>query len=192
MIEVIVQPFNPSKGNGQMELLLSTLLGFISGFLTSWLFLKWQLSVKPNIEVSKFAIYNNQENCFRVKVANKGDRQVVDLQVSFAIMKRIKSNGVYRQVVIRKLSGVLCHSALVSRREAGEPWGLLWARSFRSKPDDEALQLLKESVEGEERRLVLNLQCVDAESGTKIVRRLSYDLKHVVYDMKFGEGLSIV
>lgn len=176
-----------------MEIFISSLIGFLLGLLGSFIFLRWQLSIKPIVSISSYIIYSSEKCTFRAKIANETNRQVTDIRVKLNIMKRIKYKTHTVQLLVRHLN-LQSEEALIlaGRKERVKPWGILYARTFETTPDNEALKLLSSSISGEERRLVLTMEAVDALSGTKIVQRKTYRYEDVVLDAKFGEKFTII
>ena len=71
-----------------MDLIISNLIGIGVGLITSWLFWKWQLNVQPDLQVSKYVIYNTHNKNFKIKVKNEGRRDIVDITAKFRISQR--------------------------------------------------------------------------------------------------------
>lgn len=175
-----------------MELVISNIIGLIVGLLTSYTFLRWQLFVKPNVSISPVVIYSTKKCTFRIKIANESKRQVTAIQVKLSILKRTQYDNRAVQLVVRHLP-LKSEDAFVltGRRKHKDPWGLLYARTFETQSDNEAFAMLL-SPAGEERRIVLTMEAVDAISGTKVVQKVIYRHEDVVVDAKFGKKFEMI
>lgn len=86
--------------------MLEVIFGFIFGVLSSWLFWRYLLFLKPNFGTPKFIeeITNengNKEYIYRVR--NLGKRQIVDISVRVTICEYTGENSEYPLRLVHRL-----------------------------------------------------------------------------------------
>jgi hypothetical protein len=69
-----------------MGLILGTFLGFIFGVIACWLFWRYLLFLKPNVEVAPFISFIKNEKTgrrrFQFKILNRGKQQVTGITLN--------------------------------------------------------------------------------------------------------------
>lgn len=175
-----------------MDLFINQMYGFVIGVLSSWAFWYFLLILKPGVAISPIATYSKKDGKFRVKIANRGRRQVTDLQVSLAITeRRTHKKATPTLNVIHNLQLVKDSlPALAPLQDLNKEWALPAIYTIRSGEDRTAWDLL-DSQHPEERRLVFTISMTDAISGTKVVKRVAYGLSKIKFG-RFGKDFTVV
>jgi|GEM_PF-6656663 len=86
-----------------MELIITNVIGLLIGLVTSYIFLRYQLSIKPKVAISPVIIYSTERKTFRLKIANESNRQVTDIRAELSIMKWRKYENHALQQIVRRL-----------------------------------------------------------------------------------------
>jgi len=168
---------------------METLIGFIGGVLTSWIFWKYLLFLKPKVGISPLVAkgISNDENkhdqtVYRIKVINFGNRQVINLHGRISLTKITEINGGKHRTARRIRTATI--SALGPRKAVDDLYGILpvWVIAFQT---EEAL----ENLINDRWKLQFTLSAQDALSGTTVVQTVIYD-KHQIVNGNFRGGLS--
>jgi hypothetical protein len=154
--------------------IIGTLLSFTLGALTSWLFWRYLLFLKPKVQISPMILKGQSrkepsKTVYRIKVINLSKRQAINIAVSASICTTSGTPGIdQRRVATRHLTlnfGDL--PALGSKTRLGDIWGV--APFFIFWTDEDIEPFLTEGC-----RLVFSLSASDALSGTTVVQRIAY------------------
>ena len=168
---------------------ITHVIGIIVGFAAAWLFWRWQLIVKPNIEVAPFLTYDPDTERFRIKIINRGRRQVTDIDIRMIVSD---SHKVGEHTRTERLHSIPMRKdipfALGPISSEEQPWNLFPTYIISSEDDTQSLALLRSSSAGE-RRIELYLSVVDALSGTKVVEYRNYTLEEIKIG-RFAPGLN--
>ena len=178
-----------------IDYLISNLIGVVIGLVSSWIFWKYQLNIKPKLQVSNFAIYESHSQTFKIKVKNDGYRDITDISANFRISQRKKGqkSGDYFVQKLVDLSEHAAYRQVLGPINDNQAWGLLNSCIFESDPNDQALDFLGDEIADSEieRRLVVDISCIDAQSGSKLVNRQTYSINQIEIDKQFTSGLTI-
>lgn len=169
-----------------MTEVVSQLVAFFLGIAASFAFWYFLLVVKPKVQIAPFATYEPLEDRLRIKIINRGRRQVTDLQATLTITEQRLVQGGFRLINVHNLPLIREELfALGSVRDYGKPWSLYPIYIFSSKQAGAALKMM-ESSGTDERRLVFTLSATDSLSNTKMIQRVSYapvDIKEGKFDI---------
>lgn len=152
------------------------IFGFILGILSSWIFWRWQLMVKPEFCVStKIAMSpspaDSTKRVCRIKIVNKSSRFIIGLIAKCSIQEINLSNvgpGRINRSTINLVPGN--EEIIGPRRKNFNPWEVNNVQYYRFEFDDDLEQILRQ----DNRRIVFTVQATDAQSSTTIIRRITY------------------
>jgi hypothetical protein len=179
--------------NKKMQLLLSTILGFIFGIVACWAFWKYLLWQRPKVAIAdKIAVETNDANnskIYRFKITNKGSNQVVSITLKAWICDLLVVAGGQISRGLHELP--ISNSETVTlapKGAANRPWGLTPERIFRCESGIN----IDEIMAVPNRRILVTLRVTDAISGTTAVQQISYDRKDILQgNFAFGESFEI-
>lgn len=177
-----------------MGIIFGTLLGFVFGIIACWLFWKYLLFLKPNIEIAPLISFTKNEKTgrkiFRFKIVNRGVRQVTGITLNawlcdlMGIPGGKVSRGLYRFPI--KNSDTL---TLNPEKQAERPWGLTPESTFKSEPEFDAYGLLAVP----NHKIMITLRVADAISGTTVVTQKVYGREHIKEGMfEIGGSMKVV
>ena len=172
--------------------MMEIFLSFFLGIFANWIYTKLQRNIKPNLSLSSKIIYNTDKNKLILKAQNIGKRQIIDINIDFRIMEKIQYDDHSKQMLVKKLPPALYQKVLVpiSDSNKNDGWGLLNACTFVIPFDNNILELLTNHTN--ERRIVVIVDSIDSESGTKYVFKKTYTINDIEYNKRFGKGLKIL
>jgi hypothetical protein len=178
-----------------IEFILDTGIGFLLGFVSSWLFWRYQNYLKPRVRLSKYvAKAMNRDNpehfVYRFKVFNFGKRPAINVSLSGTVCKlRIVPGGQISKGVKKLPFSRETVKALGPRKNLGDPWGVSPVQVFVCRPDFELEQLM----ESEDAKLLLTLAATDALSGATLVERIPFDRHQIIMGTHaYGEDMSVI
>lgn len=176
------------------EELMDQAAGFILGVLAS--ILAWYLltRLRPRVAVAPKAAYQRETGRIRIKVINRGRRQVSDCRATLTLNERQREGDTLRIRIQHRLPLAREHLfALGPKTEFGKAWGLYPAFIFRASVGrPELLEQLVRTANSE-RRLVFTVAARDAISGSEIVLRTTYraeDIQEGIY--RTGDNFEIM
>ncbi len=175
-----------------MGIAISSIVGFLLGIFASWLFWRYLLWKKPNVEIaSKVSLTkddNSGKNIYIFKIANKGDNQLIDLTFEATICDILSvpggeiSRGLFKFPIIQILS-------IAPKGYNKRPWGLTPERNYVSIPDIDINKLLVKP----NARILITLRATDALSGTSATQQKTYCKQDIIQgEFAFGESLDII
>lgn len=175
--------------------MLSVINAFLSGLIlalvTSWLFWRYLLSIKPKVKISNHIakgishhLQEEGQHVYRIKVVNFGKRQVINLTATCTVTELVHV-GQGRRRITKKLD-FQSNSipALGSKNDIGNMWSItpVWVVLIRSK-------VALEDMLNEDCRIQFTLLATDALSATSIAQRITYKTDHIK-DGDFEWGLN--
>ncbi len=158
--------------------LFDSIVGFVVGILSSYIFWLALALTKPKILISPFAVFYPTDGSLRIKIINNSRRQVVDIKVYVAVDEII--SGKRKTIHIPVLKSDNRFALEGSHKDKDIQWGLPSSTVFVIYDGKQILDLLNPSNKLE-RRLLFTLSATDAISNSKSVQRVSYrhsDIEH--------------
>lgn len=173
-------------------LLGTIIISIILNLAASWLFWKYMLNIKPDILASPIVLKgksrSDNRKIYRIKIINKGDRQIKDVELTASLLEIKGTLGIdHRRSPVRcvrlndkcePLKVTITNNQILgfgAKEEIYNVWGLsvmLIVTIEIKNENGEDFDL--ESILTDERRLVLTISATDALSGTTILQRYSY------------------
>jgi len=154
-------------------------VGFLLGVLAS--ILAWYLltRIRPHLVIAPAAAFEPSTGSLRIKVINRGRRQVAGCRARLSVMDR-EGGGQLLRMRIRQTLPLIRDRlfGLGARGEFGKPWGLYPAFIFRVKIEPDLIASLGPRGDSE-RRLVFTLVGRDALTGSEVVLRTTYGPRDV-------------
>ena len=174
------------------EFLISQIMGFAIGILSSWIFWYLLILAKPRIKIAPVATYSPSEKVLRIKVMNRGRRQAVDIQAQIVLreLRPVAGESLKQTVVHRpKLRNDMVF-AMGPIQHLKKHWTLLTGYIFLVEDGEETYRLLQTPTEFD-KRIVFILSATDALSGTKVVQMATYQVQDIAIG-RFGDGFDVV
>lgn len=172
-----------------MSSAIGIIVGFIFGFLSCWLFWRFQLTVKPIFSVSsQVASWPNQNNparkVYQIKIVNLSSRPIINMRAKLGVHELILYERGHRRPTIYniEMSPSSSEAILGPKRKVIDPWSITNIHYYTARPD----KIIEDLFIGE-RRLVFTIQATDATSNTTIIRRYTYSKEDIV-EGKFKPG----
>lgn len=169
-------------------------LGFVLGVCASLLAVYLLTRIRPSIAVAPRLAYDSQKRHLRIKVINRGRRQVSDCRVTLTLNERQMEGDRLRMKIQHRLPLARKQLfALGPKTEFGRPWTIYPAFVFRATVGNPEILTGLGSAGDSERRLVFTLAARDAMSGSEIVLRTTYtheDIQEGIY--RTGDSFDIV
>ena len=160
---------------------MEVLLGFILGTLSTWLFWRYMLLLKPNISIPEYVIEEvnlKEEKEFIYRTRNLGKRQVIDISVKATICEHTGTGEEYPHRLVHKLKLDLdSANVLYPKEKTTKPWGLPNYRGFHIQQIDESTGNkvnITKLLENKQRRLIITVRSTDSISGTVVITRTLY------------------
>lgn len=145
------------------------------------------LVVKPKIEISPFILYNPDTKKFYLRILNKTNRRVTNIQARLTLCERIiEDDGgitIGRKSIELKRADIF---TLGKRRDYGKAWGFIPAYNFSTLKGD-GKKILKKfyNQENGEKRIQIKLLATDAQSSTTAAFFRAYTLKDIRYARRY-------
>ncbi len=171
--------------------IVGIVLGFILGILSSYLFWKYLLSLKPQLKISPYILKGKSlkyesDTVYRLKMFNNSNRPIVNFNIKIAIGKIRELNDGSKRSVIDKVIKNQYWAVLGPKKNIGDHWGLtpVFNITFKSTGELEELLSDKENV------IQLTIICFDGNSGSAFASRTKYEKKDIL-NGNFSYGLNL-
>lgn len=175
------------------DALLNQVIGLLVGILSSWLFWRTLLLVKPRIEISPYLVYDPQKKQLMIKVMNRGNRWVTDLQAKFMLSQRVQLEDHSFRTEAIKYYNLDRNTvfALAPKNSEIKPWASFYKVFTFIAVEEHDPRLLLTSPKGHEKRFEFQLITSDALTGTKLVQSAIYDGDQIKTG-KYGKDLNVI
>jgi len=175
------------------DAVLNQIIGLLVGILSSWLFWRTLLLVKPRIEISPHLVYDPQKKQLMIKIMNRGNRWVTDLQAKFMLSQRVKLEDHSFRTEAIKYYNLDRNTvfALAPRNSESKPWASFYKVFTFIASEELDPRLLPASSKGHEKRFEFQLITSDALTGTKLVQSAVYDAEHIKIG-KYGKDFNVI
>lgn len=173
-------------------------IGFFLGLVSSWLFWRWQLIIKPEFKISpQVAVIPYQKDpsklIYQIKISNQSKRSIINMTASLGIHEVAHDGlGPGRRTVYKVDINPKSPTYVGPKTRLYNPWSITRVHYYTSKPDNKVANLLTDN-----RKLVFTVQATDAQSGTTVLKRVLFESKDLIMGRfeggrKVGGGLRIV
>lgn len=166
---------------------MEIILGFIFGIVSSWIFWRYLLLLKPKLEIPEvIEIAKNKNNQIEYiyKTKNLGRRQIIDVSMRATICERINDDPEHSLRLVHKLKIELDKADVLSPKSKSlDPWGLPNYRSFHIQQIDDNTNEpvdIYGLLSDDKNRLIITIKSTDGISGTTIVTRKTYTKANII------------
>lgn len=172
-----------------MVQIIGIITGFVLGFLSCWLFWRYQLTLKPSFIVSqKVASRNNPKSnttrIYQIKLINLTSRPIINIRAKMGIHELKLYENEHRRPTIYNIELSPNTDTMLGPKVAKiDPWSITNIHYYTARPE----KILEQLFINDQRKLVLTIQATDAISGTTIIKRYTYD-KDDFIEGKFAPG----
>ena len=164
----------------EVSQLMNILIGFGLGVAASWFFWRYLRLMKPKVRISSIVAKGvsrkaPEKTAYRIKIANFGCRQVINLSASWTICELTPVPGGYRSVVKKRLTiprEII--PVLGPKNELDKPSGISPIYVFVTKPKFDVEGIMRKGA-----RMLFTLSATDAMSGTTVVQRKTYTIDQI-------------
>ena len=178
-----------------MDIICSGALSFVLGFLSSWVFWRHLIHIRPSLELCREVARCQSEKyqgteLLKFKVVNKSNRNAVDVFAGCTVSYLRDVPGGKRSYVLERLNVVMPSFELIGpRKNLGDHFGLSPVKVFTVHVTD----TMDANLARESARLVFTLKATDALSGSTTVIRHTYVAKSIRRgEFAYGLGAGIV
>lgn len=172
-----------------MSNVIGIIVGFIFGFLSCYLFWRFQLTVRPVFLVSSKVTSRPNRNdparkVYQIKIVNLSSRPIINMRAKLGVHElRLYERGHRRPTIYNiEMSPSSSEAILGPKKKAIDPWSITNIHYYTARPD----KIIEDLLTGE-RKLVFTIQATDATSNTTIIRRYTYNKEDIV-EGKFEPG----
>jgi hypothetical protein len=173
--------------------ILELLIGFILGIIGSYLFWRYMLFLKPQIEISPKILKGishkfGNKTVYRIKLINIGPRSIIELKIRLTFCQLAPlGNGQEILVLQEKIFEKEVPRILGPKKNFGQHWSISPIYQYAFNIDQNVLDSLDNQG-----KLVLTVICTDSLSSTTLPIRITYE-KHDIeigdfqYDLSFNK-----
>ena len=157
--------------------------GFILGIIGTYLFWRFQINIKPKIEISNVIAKGYSHTVadkvvYRIKIFNKSNRQVINISIGCSLSYAVTTTNGERSFGKGLPVKTKNIQFLGPKKNWGDPFGLSPVKIIVISDVDELEEELANN-----KKILFTVSATDAESGSTSVQRVIYELN----DIKQGD-----